>query len=131
MPQACVIRMPTSRSNALWRAGGTADPPQMMQRSRPSRPRACFMGSSMACQIVGTPAAKVTPRSTRSDVRTSGVMKRPGMTTSVPAMNAAYGNPHALAWNMGTMAITTSLSRTPKASAMHRAIECRTFERWL
>ena len=85
----------------------------------------------MPCQMVGTPQVSVTR--CRSSSRTSawGVMFGPGKTRSEPASMDPYGIPHALAWNIGTTGSTTSRSDNATPSAMSRASECSTVERWL
>ena len=50
---------------------------------------------------------------------------RSGMTSDAPPMNAAYGRPHAIAWNIGTTASTLLAGPRPNDSAMHTCIECR------
>jgi hypothetical protein len=52
-----------------------------------------------------------------------------GMTRSAPAIHAAYGVPHALAWNIGTIGNTRSRSVYPTAPACNTPIECRKVER--
>ena len=46
-----------------------------------------------------------------------------------PLMNAAYGRPHAIAWNIGTMGMIASIERRPMTSAWFMAMPCSTFER--
>jgi hypothetical protein len=41
------------------------------------------------------------------------------MISDVPAISAAYGKPHALAWNIGTMASAESASDRPGGSTPH------------
>ena len=47
------------------------------------------------------------------------------MIRSAPDRTAAYGRPHALAWNIGTTGSTRSLSQTPRVLPMQTPIECR------
>ncbi len=56
----------------------------------------------------GTPAQKPTRSASSISVRPSGSRRGPGYTIFVPVAAAAYGIPHADAWNMGTMGSTTA-----------------------
>ena len=62
----------------------------------------------MAFQIVGTPEVTVVRSAAMNAVRCSGCRNGPGICSVAPDRNAAYGMPHALAWNIGTMAIARS-----------------------
>ncbi len=44
-------------------------------------------------------------------------------------MNAAYGMPHAFAWNIGTIVSTRSRSESPSAVGVVATSECRYDER--
>jgi hypothetical protein len=46
-------------------------------------------------------------------------------------MQAAYGRPHALTWNIGTTGRITSLAEQLSASGKAIAKVCRIVERWL
>ena len=52
-------------------------------------------------------------------------MKRSGITMSAPAISAAYGRPHALAWNIGTIGSALSEKLRPIPLPLQTAIECR------
>ena len=58
-------------------------------------------------------------------VRCSGCRNGPGICKVAPDRNAAYGMPHALAWNIGTIAIARSASVMPWMEAAITAIACR------
>ncbi len=53
------------------------------------------------------------------------------MSSEAPVMNAAYGSPHAIAWNCGTTASAGSRLARPNPSCMQTCIECSQIERWL
>jgi hypothetical protein len=44
-------------------------------------------------------------------------------------MNAAYGSPHDIAWNIGTMTSSRTPARIAKLSARHTCMECSQIER--
>ena len=79
----------------------------------------------MALQIVGTPEVTVVRSVAMKAVRCSGCRNGPGICSVAPDRNAAYGMPHALAWNIGTMAIARSASVMPSTEAAITAIACR------
>src|SRR3954451_6456288 len=83
----------------------------------------------MSAQIVGTAPENVTPSSCTMRVNGSACRKRPGITSDAPHMNAAYGMPHALAWNCGTITRMRSRSDSPSAAGVHTASEWRYDER--
>ena len=68
---------------------GTAEPPQPISRSLCCRPA---RSGSTPCQMVGTPAVKVTPSSTISFARSSGCIIGPGNTSAAPAGGAGLGD---------------------------------------
>jgi hypothetical protein len=47
------------------------------------------------------------------------------MCSDAPDRNAAYGSPHALTWNCGTIARTRSALSSPSTAGVHVVIECR------
>ena len=47
------------------------------------------------------------------------------MISDAPTMNAAYGRPQAIAWNIGTIASTRSVGPSENVSAEETCIECR------
>ena len=114
MPHACRIGIPILVRYPSDSALGTADPPQGMARkldtSRPSS------SPSTPIQIVGTPAAMVTRSVSISSANGLGAKFGPGLTSLAPAATAAWERPQALAWNMGTTGMITSLSHTPAES---------------
>ena len=77
------------------------------------------------CQMVGTAAANVGRSAARIAAIGSGCRKRSGMTSDAPIMNAAYGNPHDIAWNCGTTASARSPCASAGPSVIHTCIECR------
>ena len=52
------------------------------------------------------------------------------MISAAPDMNAAYGFPHALAWNIGTTGIDRSSALRPLLLAVQIDNECSQQERW-
>ena len=52
------------------------------------------------------------------------------MISDAPQMKAAYGNPHALAWNIGTIVSTRSRSESPSPFGVVTTSECRNALRW-
>ena len=108
---------------------GTAEPPAMTRR-RLERSVGCeSTWRRTSFQIVGTPAAKLARSCSMKRERGSACRKRPGISRSAPSIQAEYGNPQALTWNMGTTMSMRSLSVRLKAP--HSIIECRNTDRWL
>ena len=111
---------------------GTAEPPTI---SRCSAPRSQRSGSASsdcrtAIHTVGTPADIVT-RSLAIRSRTlTGSSFGPGSTSAAPANAAAYGVPHALAWNIGTTGRIVSRPEIPSVSGSAALSECSTSDRW-
>ena len=60
----------------------------------------------------------------------SGCRKRSGISVLAPLINAAYGMPQAIAWNIGTISSTRSLADIPKVSAVQHCMECSQIDRW-
>src|SRR5690349_11074336 len=83
----------------------------------------------MSAQIVGTAPEKVTRSSATMRVSGSACRNLPGITSDAPHMNAAYGMPHALAWNWGTITRMRSRSDRLSAAGVQTASECRYDER--
>ena len=83
----------------------------------------------MSAQIVGTAPENVTRSSLTMRVSGSACRNRPGITSDAPHMNAAYGMPHALAWNIGTIVRMRSRSDRLSAAGVVAASECRYAER--
>src|SRR3954464_15169953 len=83
----------------------------------------------MSAQIVGTAPENVTCSCFTICVSGSACRKRPGITTDAPHMNAAYGMPHALAWNIGTIVRMRSRSDRLSPAGVMAARECRYAER--
>jgi len=75
--------------------------------------------------MVGTPEVTVVRSVAMNLVRCSGCRNGPGICRVAPDRNAAYGRPHALAWNIGTMASARSASVMPCTLAAITAIACR------
>src|SRR5436190_17016250 len=90
----------------------------------------CSSGSA-PIQMVGTPAASVTFSACSRDSTGSGCIWLPGKTCLAPTNVAAYGSPQALAWNIGTMAMTVSRSETAIVSTWQAPNECSVSARWL
>jgi hypothetical protein len=125
IPQAWVITMPNSSAYARITVSGSADPPQTRVRSEETSPPAARRWASTPCQIVGTPAPIVTFSLSISLTMAAGIMNRSGITSSAPESMAAYGRPHALAWNCGTTGRIRSRSESAKALPRLAPIECR------
>ena len=51
------------------------------------------------------------------------------MMSVAPDISDAYGRPHAIAWNIGTMTSSRVCGDRPKLSVMHTCIECSQIER--
>ena len=103
-----MIRTPWRSSKSRISRSGTAAPPQIIRRMLE---RSGFVSSATrrtSSQIVGTPPASVTFSDSISFASGSPWRKRPGITRSAPTRHAAYGNPHALTWNIGTTGSTRS-----------------------
>src|SRR4051812_27585864 len=83
----------------------------------------------MSAQIVGTAPENVTRSSFTMRVSGSAWRNLPGMTSAAPHRNAAYGIPHAFAWNIGTIINTRSRSETFNAFGVVAANECRNADR--
>ncbi len=75
--------------------------------------------------MVGTAPARVGRSAAIIAAIGAACRNRSGMISDAPDMNAAYGRPHAIAWNIGTMASSRSVGPRPNASGMHTCIECR------
>src|SRR5215831_7257712 len=131
MPQDCKIVTPSSFSYASMRVRGTLEPPQGTIRSElrsPPLARTCW---SRAFQIVGTAPATVGRSASISFTSGSGCRYLSGITRLAPAITAAYGRPHAFAWNIGTTGSTRSCSDMANTDPELTAIECKCIERWL
>src|SRR6478609_1819597 len=83
----------------------------------------------MSAQIVGTAPENVTRSSFTMRVIGSAWRNLPGMTSDAPQRNAAYGIPHALAWNIGTIISMRSRSERFSEFGVVAANECRNSER--
>src|SRR3954454_23082409 len=79
----------------------------------------------MSDQMVGTAPENVTCSSFTMRVSGSAWRNLLGITSDAPHMNAAYGMPQALAWNIGTITRTRSRSERSSAAGVHTASECR------
>ena len=58
----------------------------------------------------------------------SACMNLLGMTSDAPIRPAAYGIPHAFAWNIGTIGSMRSFALSPIASARQVPNECSTLD---
>src|SRR3954465_11055621 len=83
----------------------------------------------MSFQIVGT--APLIVGFSVSITLTSGSAwrNRSGMTGAAPAMKEAYGMPHALAWNCGTITSATSWKDSASVFIVVAASGCNHIER--
>src|ERR1700730_16154285 len=108
---------------------GTAEPPAITRR-RLERSVGCeSTWRRTSFQIVGTPAAKLARSCSMKRERGSACRKRPGISRSAPSIQAAYGDPQALTWDMGTTMSRRGLALTLKAR--HYIIEGSNTDRWL
>ncbi len=83
----------------------------------------------MPSQMVGTPPVTVTRSRTIRSSRLGGSRCGPGNTCLAPIITQVNGMPQALAWNIGTTAITVSCSLRPSVSVMPLASECSVIAR--
>src|SRR5215471_6801173 len=82
-------------------------------------------------QTVGTADVVSTPSASISSYRLAPSSAQPGNTSFAPTIGAAYGMPHALTWNIGTIASTEVAAERLLLSGREVARACRTVERWL
>ena len=75
--------------------------------------------------MVGTAPARVGRSAAIISAIGSACRNRSGMISDAPERNAAYGRPHDMAWNIGTMANSRSVGPRPKPSGMQTCNECR------
>src|SRR6266540_5757228 len=94
---------------------GTAEPPTYIEWivETSNFPGFASRYCSTPSHTVGTPAAIVTFSLTIRSTTLIGSRCGPGITIFAPTMTHANGRPHALAWNIGTTAVTVSCSDTP------------------
>ena len=71
---------------------------------------------------VGTPPVTVTFSASKSCKRLSASRYGPGKLASPPQKRTNSGNPHAQAWNMGTIGSTTSRSAMPSPAQLSRKV---------
>src|SRR3954469_2914322 len=83
----------------------------------------------MSFQIVGTAPLIVGCSDSMTLTSGSACRNRSGITRSPPAMKAAYGMPHALAWNCGTITSATSWNDSANVFIVVAARECSHIER--
>src|SRR5439155_18114011 len=122
---------PTDRLNRSIRGTGTAEPPAVISRIEGRSRGFCSSQFSSPIQTVGTPAVTVTPAPWMRSTREAGsALNCPANTSLAPAIAAAYGVPHAFAWNIGTTGSTASRSVRPRHDARLIIIECRYCDRW-
>ena len=124
IPHNCRICTPWRCSKVCISDTGTADPPQATSRSDEiscpgSRSRKCIT----SFQIVGTAPATVGRWVSMRCTIDLASMNRSGSTRSAPAIRAAYGIPHALAWNIGTIARALSAKLSPMPLPLQTAVE--------
>ena len=128
MPHACRMRTPW-RSKPSMSVRGTAEPPQIPPRSELRSPPCSSTCASSAPSTVGTPAISVARSASTKRASGSPCRNGPGSSSSAPVSAAAKGRPHALTWNIGTMASTRSRDESPTASAVQTVVECSETER--
>ena len=128
MPHAWMIVTP-SLSKASISAGGQAEPPTIASRSGARSCGCALSWASRPCQMVGTAPAMVGFSVAMICASGSGCRNRSGMISDAPTIIAAYGRPHDIAWNCGTITSARSAWRSPIDSVMHTCIECSQIER--
>ena len=131
MPQPWIISTPKVSQYQRIKEGGGAEPPQVsLERlERSYWPELASTRLFTPCQMVGTPADRVTPSSARRPSSRSGAMNRCGMTCLQPSISADQGMPQPMAWNIGTTPRTVSAPERPMESVMHWVRVCRYWER--
>ena len=118
MPQPWIMATPTVCWNPSISDAGTAEPPAVMHRMEDTSRGSFRRCWSSPIHTVGTPARTVTRSVSMSSASDAGsALNCPANTCRAPAIVAAYGMPHALAWNMGTTGSTASWSVIPMAPA--------------
>src|SRR6476660_2021897 len=129
IPQACTTWMPYRSAKACISAGGHADPPTMTSFSEETSVGWLSRYASRSVQIVGTAAASVGFSAPIIAAIGAACRNRSGMTSDAPDMNPAYGSPHDIAWNIGTMTSSRTVGPRPKPSTMQICMECSQIER--
>src|SRR5439155_9638949 len=131
IPQPWSISTPTTRLNRSISEAGTDDPHAVIRRIEERSRGFCSSQFSRPIHTVGTPAVTVTCSPSISSASEPGsALNCPANTSFEPAIAAAYGVPHALAWNIGTTGSTASRSVRPRHDARLIIIECRYCDRW-
>src|SRR3954468_23318897 len=120
---------PSSESNRSISLRGTAEPPHATSRNDDASTGFFSAYCSKSFHTVGTAPAKVGFSVAMSFANGSACRYRSGMIIDAPTMSAAYGNPQAFAWNIGTTGSTRSCPDNAIASPIHTAIERRYIER--
>src|SRR5215813_10066778 len=105
-------------SNQSIIARGGAEPPQTIAFKLDGSylPGFCCNSFITPSQIVGTPPVNVTLSASSIWQTETPSIVGPGKTCFAPSMQQMYGNPQALAWTIGTMAITVSARVSPSMS---------------
>src|SRR6478609_7048714 len=112
-------------------AEGQADPPMMVRRMVLNSRLFDSTWASRPCHTVGTPADTVTPSASNRSCRLLPSRNGPGRTSLAPTMQAAYGRPQALTWNIGTTGRMVSRAEQLSESGRALAYVCSSVERWL
>ena len=102
MPQAWMTCTPWSAWKLRIMAGGQAAPPMTVRRIVENFSSCAWTCASSPCHTVGTPADSVTPSDSISSCSDLPSSPGPGNTSLAPTMQATYGRPQALTWNIGT-----------------------------
>src|SRR5262249_15444544 len=123
------ISMPCRSRNAWMSAGGHAEPPTTTSFIDEVSVGLASRYASRSVQIVGTAPANV--GCSVSIIAASGAAwrNRSGMISDEPDMKAAYGRPHAIAWNIGTTTRAVLAGPSPKDSGMQTCNECSQTDR--
>src|SRR5215468_494541 len=128
MPHAWMISTPRWW-NACIRDGGQADPPTTASSSDEMSVGCWLMYARRSVQIVGTAPASVGRSASIIAASGAACRNRSGMTSVAPDINAAYGSPHAIAWNIGTITSSRVCGDRPNASFAQTCIECNQMDR--
>ena len=99
MPQPWTISTPSASQYQRISEAGGAEPPQVTRLSldRSKRPGSASTTAFTPCQIVGTPADRLTSSSAMSCASRCGSMNRWGITCLQPKVSASQGRPQPMA----------------------------------
>src|SRR5215204_7523257 len=116
--------MPCRSRYAWMSAGGQAEPPTTTSFIEDVVVLLASRYASKSVQIVGTAAANVGRSASIIAASGAACRNRSGISSEAPDMNAAYGMPQAIAWNIGTTTSALVASLSAKDSGMQTCKEC-------